>query len=136
MDPIVLAAATALVAAMATDAWQQTRTAVLAWWRKNHPRHFRDISRELESTYLKVLAARDRGDGNLQQALTSAWQVRFQQVVDANPDVRQEIRRLLDEHLAPVLPPIDQNQVRQIINLHAQDNARQYVAGRDQNISG
>jgi hypothetical protein len=62
--------------------------------------------------------------------------VRFQRVLDANPDVSQEIQRLLDEHLAPVLPPTDQNQVRQIIHLHAQDHARQYVAGRDQNISG
>jgi hypothetical protein len=32
VDPIVLAAATALVGAMATDAWQQARTAVVAWW--------------------------------------------------------------------------------------------------------
>lgn len=32
MDPIVLAAGTALVGAMATDAWQQTRIAVVSWW--------------------------------------------------------------------------------------------------------
>ena len=30
MDPLVLAAGTALIGAMATDAWQQTRTAVVA----------------------------------------------------------------------------------------------------------
>jgi DNA-binding PucR family transcriptional regulator len=136
MDPIALAAATALVAAMATDAWQEARTAVVAWWRRNHPRHSRNISQELESARSDVLAARDRGVGSVQQCLTNVWQQRFQQVLDFHSTSRQELQQLIDEHLTSILPPADRNQVRQIIHLNAQDQARQYVAGRDQNISG
>lgn len=134
MDPIALAAATALLGAMATDAWQQSRTAVVAWWHKNHLERARDISRELDSTYSQAMAAGHSGDEDVRQALTDAWRLRFQQLIDADPSVRQELRRLLDEHLAPALPPAEQTQVRQVIHLHAQDQARQYVAGRDQHI--
>jgi hypothetical protein len=77
MDPLVLAAGTALIGAMAADAWQQTHTAV-AWWRKVHP-------------------------GHLTRALAAAEQTRVQQI---------------------------------IINARARDQARQYIAGGDQHITG
>lgn len=135
MDPIALAAATALLGAMATDAWQHTRAAVVAWWQKSHPEHARDINRELDRTYSQAVAAGHSGDEDIWQALTDPWRLRFQQLIDANSSARQELRRLLDEHLVPTLPPAEQTQVRQIIHLRAQDQARQYVAGRDQHIS-
>jgi hypothetical protein len=135
MDPIALAVATALLGAMATDAWQEARTAVVTWWRKNHPELAADISRELDSTYFRVTAAGRSRDEDIRRALTDAWRLRFQQLVDANPSGHQELRQLLDEHLAPALPPHEQAQVRQIIHLHAQDQARQYVAGRDLHIT-
>jgi hypothetical protein len=33
MDPLVQAAGTALIGAMANSGWQEARTAVVAWWR-------------------------------------------------------------------------------------------------------
>ncbi|MDB4872445.1 MAG: hypothetical protein JWL97_3449, partial [Gemmatimonadales bacterium] len=37
MDPILVAADTALVGAMATDTWQQARAGAVALWRRLHP---------------------------------------------------------------------------------------------------
>src|SRR5690349_14355645 len=47
MDPIVLAAGTALVTAMATDAWQSARDGAVALWRKVRPEQAEIVEAEL-----------------------------------------------------------------------------------------
>src|SRR5271165_5847197 len=59
MDPLVLAAGTALVGAMVTDGWQQARTAVVAWWRKVHPGRADAVGAELDTARAQVLPARE-----------------------------------------------------------------------------
>jgi hypothetical protein len=137
MDPLVLAAATALVGAMATDAWQQARTAVVDWWRKAHPEQATTVGAELDSARAQILAARERGDEDTEQALTGIWRLRLQQLLQEEPAVGRGLQRLLKEHLTPALPAAEQARVQQIIiNAQARDQARQYIAGRDQHITG
>lgn len=136
MDPIVLAAGTALVSAMATDAWQQARTAVVAWWRKVHPAQADAVGAEMDAARAQVLAARDRGDEDTEQALAGTWRLHLQQLLDVSPTAGPELRRLLDEHLIPALPMGEQTRIRQIIiNAQARDHARQNIAGRDLHIT-
>ncbi|MGW6494375.1 hypothetical protein [Nonomuraea angiospora] len=136
MDPIVLAAATALVGAMATDAWQQTRTAVVAWWRKVRSEQAETVQAELEATQIQVLAARERVDPDTEQALAGIWRLRLQQILDEDPTIGPQLQRLLDEHLTPSLLSSEQSRIQQIINAHAHDQSRQFIAGRDQHITG
>lgn len=137
MDPLVLAAGTALVGAMATDAWQQARDAVVAWWRKVHPGQSDTVGIELDTARAQVLAARERGDEDTEQALAGTWRLRLQQLLDQDPAAGPALQRLLEEHLTPVLPQAEQARVQQvIINARARDQARQYIAGRDQHITG
>ncbi len=137
MDPLVLAAGTALVGAMVTDGWQQTRTAVVAWWRKVHPRRADAVGAELDAARARVLAARERGDEDTEQALAGTWRLRLQELLDQDPAAGPGLARLLEEHLAPALPAAEQARVQQIIiNAQAHDQARQYIAGRDQHITG
>ncbi|WP_066376582.1 hypothetical protein [Herbidospora mongoliensis] len=137
MDPIVLAAVTALVGAMATDAWQQSRTAVVAWWRKVRPEQADAVQAELETTQTQVLAARERADSDTEQALAGVWRLRLQHLLNEDPDIGPQLQHLLDEHLTPALPAAEQARVQQIvINAHAHDQARQFIAGRDQHITG
>lgn len=63
------AATTALVGAMATDLWLQARTAAVAWWRSVRPEQEAQMHHELEEAHSLLLAARERGDGDLGQAL-------------------------------------------------------------------
>jgi hypothetical protein len=137
MDPLVLAAGTALIGAMATDAWQQTRTAVVAWWRKLHPGRADAVGAELDTARAQVLAARERGDEDTEQALAGTWRLRLQQLLDQDPAAAPGLQRLLEEHLTPALPAAEQTLVQQIIiKAQARDQARQYIAGRDQHITG
>ena len=137
MDPLVQAVGTALIGAMVTDAWQQTRTAVVAWWRKVHPGRADAVGAELDTARAQVLAARERGDEDTEQALACAWRLRLQQLLDQDPAAGPGLQRLLEEHLTPALPAAEQGRVQQIIiNAQAQDQARQYIAGRDQHVTG
>jgi hypothetical protein len=97
MDPVVAAFGTALVGAIATDAWQQVREAVTGLWRRVHPRREDDgIGAELDELREQVLGARRDGDASTERALEGVWQVRLQQLLRADPALAGELRRVLD----------------------------------------
>jgi hypothetical protein len=136
MDPITLAAGSALVGAMATDAWQQARGAVVELWRRVHPERADAVGRELETARAQVLAARREGDTDTEEALAGAWRLQLQQLLAQDPELVGELQRLLDEHLTPSLPQGEQTHIRTIImNAEARDNSRVYMAARDQNFN-
>ena len=60
MDPVVAAFGTALVGAIATDAWQQVREAVISLWRRVHPQKADDIGTELDELRDQVPAGPPR----------------------------------------------------------------------------
>jgi hypothetical protein len=115
MDQLVLAAGTALVGAMATDAWRQVHAAVVAVWRQIRPEAASVVGTELESTRAQVLAAREVGEADTEKALAGSWQLRLQQLLGRDPVAAAQLRRLLDEHLTPALAPDEQEIVRSII---------------------
>lgn len=138
MDPIVMATGTALIGAMATDAWQQTRAAVVRWWRARSGaagQESEQVGTELEGVRGQIVAARERGDEATEEALAGLWRLRFQQLLDADPQLSPVVQELLDELMA-VLPAAEQNDVRQvIINARSHDNSRQYIAARDVHVN-
>ncbi|MFF1417048.1 hypothetical protein [Streptomyces sp. NPDC058280] len=65
------------------------------------------------------------------------WRLRLQQLLVDEPSGVGELRRLLEEHLAPALSPDEQRGVQSIVmKAEARDHARVYMAGRDQHITG
>ncbi|MCJ1679139.1 hypothetical protein MTF65_17695 [Streptomyces sp. APSN-46.1] len=107
MDPVVLAVATALVSAMATDAWQQARSSTVALWQRAHPEHVPAIEDELTDVRDEVLEARRTHDVAAEERLTGGWQLKFQRLVRDDPALARELQRLLEQELAPLLPPPD-----------------------------
>ncbi|MET9882984.1 hypothetical protein ABZZ20_07415 [Streptomyces sp. NPDC006430] len=137
MDPIVVTAGSALVGAMATDGWQQARAAVVDWWRRRRPDAADDVGSELETLRTQVLGAREQSDEDTEQALTGAWRLRLQQLLNEDPALAGELRRLLDEHLTPVLSDGEAAPGRPItMKAEAHDSSRVFMAGRDQHITG
>ncbi|MGW5159677.1 hypothetical protein ACWEPN_29730 [Nonomuraea wenchangensis] len=135
MDPIVLAAGTALVTAMATDAWQSARDGAVALWRKARPEQAEVVEAELTEVREQVLQARGEGDADTEQALAGSWQVRLQQLLRADPSLAGEVRRVLDEVLTPALEPADQERIGSLVmKATASGHGRVYQAGRDQTI--
>ncbi|MFE9611816.1 hypothetical protein [Streptomyces sp. NPDC006012] len=136
MDPIVLAAGTALVSAMAVDSWQQVKTATTALWQRLRPEQADEITAELETLRAGVLDAREQQDHDTEEALTWVWRLRLQQLLVNEPSAVGELRRLLEEHLAPALPPDERRGVQSIVmKAEARDHGRVYMAGRDQHIT-
>ena len=138
MDPIVLSAGSALVGAMATDAWQQARAATVALWRRTRPDSADHIGAELEALRTQILAAREHRDPDTEEALAGAWRLHLQQLVAAEPTFADELRRLLADHLAPALAAHEQAERvrRTVMTAEAHDHARVFTAGRDQHITG
>jgi hypothetical protein len=107
MDPVVAAFGTALVGAIATDAWQQVREAVISLWRRVPPRREDDgIGAELDELREQVLVARRNGDAGTERTLEGAWQVRLQELLGADPALAVELQRVLDQVLTPALTPV------------------------------
>lgn len=116
MDPIVTAFGTALVGAIATDAWQQVREAVTGLWRRVHPRREDGgIGADLDELREQVLAARRDSDAGTERALEGAWQLRLQQLLRADPALAGELQRMLDQVLTPALTPAEQARVATVI---------------------
>lgn len=136
MDPLVLAAATAVVTAMTTEGWQQARKAVVALWQRVHPERRAAIEAELEETRAEVVAARRSGDAQAEQELVGDWQRKLRRLLAADPELGDELRRILDEELAPTLPAAEQSRVRDItMTATAHGHGRVFQAGRDQHIT-
>lgn len=98
-----MAAGTALIEAMAGDAWQQARTAMVGLWRRAHPHHASVIETDLEGLRRQVLDARQAGRTDTEHALTGIWQGRLQQLLLDDPGLANDLRRVLDEALTPAL---------------------------------
>ncbi|MFG3493845.1 hypothetical protein [Streptomyces sp. NPDC047928] len=136
MDPIVAAAGTALVGAMATDAWRQARTAVVALWQRVHPERVPAVEAELEETRDDVLAARADGDTDAERDLAGDWERRLRRLLREDPSLGDELRRVLDEELTPLLPaPQTTGPTSVHMNATASGSARVYQSGRDQTIN-
>ena len=136
MDPLVLAAAIAVVIAMTTEGWQQARMAVVALWRSVHPERLPAIEAELEETRAEAMSARQARDRQAEHELVDDWQCRLRRLLAADPQLGDELRRVLDEDLAPLLPAAEQTHIRDItMTATASGHGRMFQAGHDQHIN-
>ncbi|AXE82145.1 hypothetical protein [Streptomyces atratus] len=135
MDPIVVAAATAVVDVMAVDAWQQTRAAVVDWWRRVRPAQADTVGVALDLSHTQILAARQVQDAAGEQAVVTAWRTRLQALVEEEPVLVGELRRLLDEELLPAVAAQQAAAAPVTMKATASGRGRVYQAGRDQHIT-
>ena len=109
MDPLVLAAASAVVTAMATDGWQQAREAVVKLWRRSRPGHVPAIETDLDETRAEVIAARTAGDRTAEEGLVADWERKLRRLLDADPALADHpalaaaVGALLDQQQAEFL---------------------------------
>jgi hypothetical protein len=132
MDPVVMAAGTALVGAMATDAWGQARRAVTDLWHRFRPDDSGRIEAELEETRTQVLLARQADDTDTEEALAGIWRLVLHRITQGDAEAIPAIQRMLDEQLRPLLRPQDEEKVSSIVIVgRASGNAKLNQAGRD-----
>ena len=134
MDPqladLARTAGSTVVGLMATDAWQRTRDGIVALWRRVQPDRADAVGSELEATRVEVLEARSSGDARTEHELDAEWSGRMRRFLAAEPDIADELRRILDE-VSPAQPQTNEIHLR----AQASGQARVYQAGRDQHIT-
>ncbi|SFD26351.1 hypothetical protein [Streptomyces aidingensis] len=137
MDSLALAVGTALVGAMASDAWQQARTATVGWWRRGRPERAEEVAADLDTDRRRVLAAHECGDQGTHRDVADAWRHRLQQFLDGDPEAAAGLRALLEEHLRPAAEAAEPRQTAGsvVLRAEARDQARVYLAGRDQHFT-
>jgi hypothetical protein len=137
VEPIVVAFGTALVAAMASDSWQQARDAVVALWRRvRPPQQTEAVEAELAGLRERVLAARRDGRADIEEAVAGVWQGRLQELLLAEPELAAELRRVLDQTLRPMLAPAEQARIDRIVMTGSSHDASTFnqVAGNQTNL--
>ncbi|MFJ8935061.1 hypothetical protein ACIRL0_04990 [Streptomyces sp. NPDC102365] len=137
MEPVVLAAGTALVAAMASNAWEAARDALVGLWWKGKPEEAEAVGSELRRARSVVLEARRTNDADAEQALIVFWRMRFDQLLRKRPDLVGDLRGVLQDDLVPALDADDRDRVSVAFGrTEAHDHARIYRAGRDRHADG
>ena len=115
MDPIAIAAGTALVGAIATDTWQQVKDAVTGLWGRVHPHQGDGVGSELDTLRAKILQARHDGDDETERNLEVTWQLKLRDLLREDPALAAELGRVLDEVLKPALTVDERGRVATIV---------------------
>ncbi len=92
----MVAAGSAVVGAMASEGWQDARRAIAALWRKPHPERVPAIEADLEEVRVEVLTARKAADQQTEEELAVEWRRRLGRLVAADPELAEELRRIVD----------------------------------------
>ncbi|MFI2209250.1 hypothetical protein [Streptomyces sp. NPDC020141] len=142
----MVAAGSALVGAMATDAWGQVRAATVAVWHRIRPEQADDIDAQLQRLRTQTLAVREDESDGAGEELVAVWSARLHLLFQHDPSVAAELlRRLLEEELNPRLPQAgpdprrdgrDHSRHSVCVNAHGRDNVKIFQSGGDQHISG
>jgi hypothetical protein len=123
-------AGTTVVTLMATDAWERTRDAISALWRRAHPERADPVTAELDATREDLASAESGGEEGVAQELQAEWRGRIRRLLTARPETAEDLRRLLDDLVPGEAPARTVTQ-----HATASGHARIYQAGRDQHIS-
>lgn len=133
MEPEITAlaasAGTALVTALATEAWHGATMGLVALWRRVLPERADAVEAELDATREDLREAQNEGDKETPAELAAEWQGRIRRLLSAHPEVADELRALLvqPQEQPPAAPTVNQRAT-------ASGNSRVYQAGRDMNL--
>lgn len=120
---------------MASDAWQQIRTAVAGIWHGAHPGKEKYIATQLEETREELIRAREAQDTDTEKALVSNWQLQLQRLLQQGPGYEGELLEVLNRVILPVLNEAERARVISVAQkAEASGSARIYQAGGNQNI--
>jgi hypothetical protein len=115
------AGGTALVGAMATDAWQATRNGVARLFGRDGPARQTAIEAQLDGNAALVAQAEDPDE--VRQSLVPVWRLQLDALLRQYPDVEQELRGLVAQ-VAEALPAAQQMWVQTNV---ARDQATQNI---------
>jgi hypothetical protein len=127
MDLLILAATT-LVEAMSSDAWESAKKAVSAWWRRHRPNQAASVEEALESSCREVRSADDVHRERMISAIEGRWQGRLAALIEERPEVAGNLNNLV-EQLRALLPAVDG--AADVVNVNSGTVGGHLVQARD-----
>ncbi|WP_037857104.1 hypothetical protein [Streptomyces sp. NRRL S-340] len=124
-------AGTAVVSALTTDLWQRAQDSVGSLWRRAYPERAGTVEADLTETRTLLLAA---PEGDVAEDSAEEWRLRFRRLLATRPDLAEELRRVLTEDLAGVLPAPPQG-TSTVFNATASGHGRIYQSAGNQTIN-
>ncbi len=123
-------AGSAVVTALSTDLWQRAQASVGALWRRAYPERADTVEAELTETRTLLLAT---SEDDVAQDSAQEWRLRFRRLLATRPDLAEELRRVLNEDLAPALP--EHQGTSTVFNATASGHGRIYQSAGNQTIN-
>ncbi|MGV9383550.1 hypothetical protein ACWDRB_47590 [Nonomuraea sp. NPDC003707] len=115
---------TALVGAMATDAWQAARDGTARLFSRRGSQSQAAIEAQLDGNV--VLVERDSDPDQARQALLPVWRMQLRQLLEEHPEAGAELQKLI-AHIHAALPAPQQQWVQKIQYNIARDNSRLFA---------
>lgn len=110
---LVTSAATTLVGAVATDAWQAARAGFARLLGRGDQAAEASAARRLDELEGDVVAVDLEQRAQVRQQLVSDWRVRLRDLLQDHPELAEPLRELRDE-VQVQLPPVQQQWVQNI----------------------
>ncbi|WP_103504399.1 hypothetical protein [Streptomyces sp. SM12] len=130
MEELAVAAGTALVGAMATEGWNAVRSGAVALWRKVHPERVATVEAELEEARAELVATDDPDE--IEAEMAREWRRRFRRLLAEQPELADELRRMVEQQWQPQLPL---GGVRNVtMKADVRDRGRAYQSAGDQHF--
>jgi hypothetical protein len=128
-------AATTVVKALATTAWEQATKALGALWRRAHPDRAKTVEAELAEAHDQLVAARDTGDDQVEADLSAAWRSRLRGLLATDPSLAEDLRRILNGLGSATVEGRRQQVGRVDMRAAVADHGKAYQALGDQHIT-
>jgi hypothetical protein len=105
-DLLVLAslAGRSLASAAGTDAWELMKRGMVRLFRHSGPERSQLTERRLEQSRGQLVNAPESELGDVRAEIEATWRTRLLDLLEENPDARNELRALLD-HISSGIPP-------------------------------
>lgn len=139
MDPELTAlastAATTVVKALSTSAYEQAKTSIGALWRRAHPDRAETVEAEFAEAHEQLAAIRNTGDDEVEADLSAAWRFRLRSLLATDPSLAEDLRRMVDQLRSATVEGRQQEVGRVDMRAKVSDNGRAYQAMGDQHIT-
>lgn len=126
LEALAASAGTAVVAAMVTDGWQETRTRVARLLSHGDACEEERQRARLERTRAELTASPGEQARRVRQRQDTVWRLRFADLLEDTPDAEAELRDLMA--FLGVAPSAVAASVR--VDAHASGEAQQAVLGQ------
>lgn len=138
MDPelgtLASTAASTVVKALATTAWEQTTKAIGALWGRVHPDRVETVEAEMTEAREQLVLARDAGDEQAEADLVAALRSRLQGLLATDPSLAEDLQGLVQRLDSATAGGRRVEIGRVEMRAEASDHGRVYQALGDQHI--